>query len=372
MTLRLGGQPLPVIGTARVYVCGITPYDTTHLGHAATFVWTDVAARVLQHGGVNVEVCRNITDVDDHLLDQARAQGVSWRSLATQQTYRFEDDMQHLGVQRPTFEPQSHNYVGEVIALTAALLESGHAYERNGTVYFRGGGCHETAGLTRDEAIALAAERGGHPDDPAKDDPLDSAVWLRSEGDEPAWPSPWGDGRPGWHAECTAMALATLGPGIDVHGGGADLAFPHHAYEAAQAEAVTGVSPFARRWMRPGTVHIDGHKMAKSAGNLVFVHALLADWPPEAIRLLIIDRPWSEPWDWEPAKLDAAASRLDELQRSAGRPFHDETAQDAALAALEDDLDVPRALAIAGEAGGQALLEIGKLLGVLGTQARGD
>jgi cysteinyl-tRNA synthetase len=252
--VQIGGTRLPLMGTGRIYICGITPYDTTHLGHAAAFVWADMAARILRLTGHPVEVCRNITDVDDHLLLQAKVEGVPWKSLATQQSYRFEHDMDLLGIAHPAFEPRSHDHVDGVIALAAELLARGLAYERNGSVYFRGGAVHETAGLSRGEATSLATERGGHPDDPNKDDALDAALWVRSIGDEPAWPSPWAPGRPGWHAECTAMALTTFGATVDLHAGGADLAFPHHAYEAAQAEAFTGVHPFARSWMHVGTV----------------------------------------------------------------------------------------------------------------------
>jgi L-cysteine:1D-myo-inositol 2-amino-2-deoxy-alpha-D-glucopyranoside ligase len=188
--------------------------------------------------------------------------------------------MAALGVVRPTYEPRSRDYIDEVIALTQELLAQGAAYARNGSVYFRGADVAHGAGLDRDRAIALAREHGGHPDDPVKDDPLDEALWQRSVGDEPAWPSPWGLGRPGWRAECTAMSLATFGPTVDLHVGGADLAFPHHAYETAQAEAYTGVRPFARAWMHVGSVLVDGQKMAKSAANLVYVRDVLERFPP--------------------------------------------------------------------------------------------
>jgi len=362
--LRLAGQPLPIVGRARVYVCGITPYDTTHLGHAATFVWADAAVRLLRHLGRDVDVTRNITDVDDDLLAQARAQGVPWRSLATQQTYRFEDDVTRLGVLKPTFEPAAHDYVGEVVDLAAALLDGGAAYERDGTVYFRGTGVAEAAGLARDEALALAAERGGRPDDPAKDDPLDAVVWQASGADEPGWDSPWGRGRPGWHAECAAMALATLGAGIDLHGGGADLAFPHHAYEAALVEAAVGVRPFARAWLRAGTVLYEGAKMAKSAGNLVFVHDLLDRWPPEAIRLLILQRRWDEPWEFREDDLDAAADRVDRLHQLVHHGGAAPAPVDAVVAPLLDGLDVPSALAVAEASGGEAAGALCELLGL--------
>jgi cysteinyl-tRNA synthetase len=362
--LVIGGRRLPVLGRASCYVCGITPYDTTHLGHAATFVWADVAARVIRLAGAQVEVCRNITDVDDHLLVEAKATQVPWRSIATQETYRFARDMVDLGVSRPTFEPRSYDYVGEVISLVAELVSRGLAYPRDGSVYFRGSELHVAAGLEREEAIALARERGGHPDDPNKDDPLDAALWQHSIGDEPAWPSPWGPGRPGWHAECSAMALATLGPSIDLHVGGADLAFPHHAYEAAQAEGYSGVHPFVRAWMHVGTVMIDGQKMAKSTGNLVLVRDLLERWSPGALRLLILSRRWDEAWEFAESDLDRAAGQLDELWSRAAKPAGHGSATAEVDAALLADLDVARALEVANEAGGQVLRDLIALLGL--------
>lgn len=362
--LVLRGTRLAALGRARVYVCGITPYDTTHVGHAATFLWTDVAARVLRLTGCAVDVCRNVTDVDDSLLAAARTQGVSWRGLATQQTYRFERDMDALGVARPAFEPRSHDHVDEVVQLAAELLAAGSAYARNGSVYFRGAGVHDSAGLAREAALALAAEHGGHPDDPQKDDPLDAAVWVRSDGDDPAWPSPWGSGRPGWHAECTAMSLATFGASLDLHGGGAELAFPHHAYEAAQAEAFTGVRPFARAWLRAGTVRLAGEKMAKSAGNLVFVHDVLERWPAGALRLLVVSRRWDESWDFSEEALDRAAGRLEALRGRAGVPAGSPATAAEMGRRLLDDLDVAGALEVGEEAGGAALRELLSAVGI--------
>jgi cysteinyl-tRNA synthetase len=367
VALTIGGTRLPVLSRARVYVCGITPYDTTHVGHAATFLWTDLAARVLRLTGVEVDICRNVTDVDDHMLAAAADRGTSWRSLATQQTYRFERDMEELSVAKPAFEPRSHDHVDEVVLLAAELVVRGAAYQREGSIYFRAAGVHEAAGLSRGEALALAAAHGGHPDDPAKDDPLDAAVWVRSTGDEPAWPSPWGDGRPGWHAECSAMALSTFGPALDLHAGGADLAFPHHAYEAALCEAYTGVRPFARAWMRAGTVTVGGEKMAKSAGNLAFVSDVLERWPADALRLLVLSRRWDESWDFSEPALDGAAAALDRLRARATVAGGPPSAGPEVGRALFDDLDVPRALAVAGEAGGEVARE---LLVVLGLQAR--
>jgi cysteinyl-tRNA synthetase len=361
--LRLGGRPVPVVGRARCYVCGITPYDTTHLGHAATFVWGDVATRVLRHSGVDVEVCRNVTDVDDVLDAAAARAGARFDSFAAVQQFRFDRDMTALGVRRPTYEPRAHNHVAQVVALAEALLESGAAYRRGGSVWFRGGEVPARVGLDATSARALAREFGEDLDDVGsprgRDHWADVAVW-RAAGPgagttEPAWPSPWGEGRPGWHAECAAMALTTFGPSLDLHVGGADLRFPHHAYEATMAEAVTGVRPFARAWLHVGTVRVGGEKMAKSAGNLVLVSDVVERYPPAALRLLLIDRPWSRPWDFEPAALDRAAARLERLYAAAARGREGlASAAQAVTVALTSDLDVPAALAVAEEDGGGA------------------
>jgi len=362
--LRVAGAPLPMVGRARVYVCGITPYDVTHLGHAATFVWVDTAVRLLRHLGVETELCRNVTDVDDDLLRAARTAGAEYDTFALLQQYGFDHDMTALGVRRPTHEPRAHSFVREVVAVAAALLDADAAYAQAGSVYFRGAGVPQRAGLGREQALRLAAERGGKPDDPHKEDPLDVAVWEAAAAGEPAWPSPWGPGRPGWHAECTAMALTTYGPALDLHAGGDDLRFPHHAYEAAQAEAVTGVRPFARAWMHVGAVRIDGAKMAKSSGNLVLVSDLLGEHSAAAIRLLLLDRRWQEPWDHAPAALAAAEGTLERLYGAAGRPEVPGSAEDAVLAALREDLDVPSALALALEEGGQAARTLIQVLGL--------
>jgi len=362
--VTIGGRRLPLVGRARMYVCGITPYDTTHLGHASTFVWADVAARVLRHAGVTVEVCRNVTDVDDVLTTAARRAGSPYDSFAAVQQFYFEQDMAALGVQRVDHAPRAHNHVGEVIALTQALLDTGHAYTVDGAVFFRGDHVPARAGLDEATARALLAEYGDDPDDPRKHSPWDVVLWTPSEPGEPAWPSPWSSGRPGWHAECAAMALTTFGPALDLHGGGADLRFPHHAYESAMAEAVTGVRPFARAWLHVGIVRVDGVKMAKSTGNLVFTADLLRDHPTAALRLLLINRPWSADWDYSPAALEAAAAHLDRLHTATGRTTSSASAEEAAIRALLDDLNVPAALAIAEEEGGQTARTVLSVLGL--------
>jgi L-cysteine:1D-myo-inositol 2-amino-2-deoxy-alpha-D-glucopyranoside ligase len=351
-TLRLAGSPLATTGTARVYTCGITPYDVTHLGHAATFVWSDVLATVLGASGADVVTSRNVTDVDDVLTRAADARGRHYDEFALTQEFLFERDMQALGVHRPTHTPRARHHVAHVQHLAGALLVAGAAYERDGAVYFRGAGVPGRAGLDRDRAFELSTAFGDEPDDPRKDDPFDVAVWRPSGEADPRWPSPWGSGRPGWHAECAAMATATLGNAVDVLVGGEDLTYPHHAYQAAMVEAAAAVTPFARRQVHVGAVRRDGAKMAKSTGNLVLVADLLEQHAPAAVRLMLLDRRWNTAWDFEPRLVDAAAARLERLFAAAGRPA--DGGHEAVLAALLDDLDVPRALDVAEEEGGAA------------------
>lgn len=366
MSMRLGGEVVPMVGHVRMYVCGITPYDVTHVGHAATYIWSDLLDRVLRWHGHTVTIARNITDVDDTLYAEARRRGEAATMLATLQRASFEATMTALRVRHPDLAPSAAQHIGHVIQLASALLERDAAYERNGTVYARTAHAAAQSGVDRATALARAAEYHDAPDDPDKDDPLDVAVWqARDPGDRPAadevsWPSPWGDGRPGWHAECAAMVLALFGASVDIHCGGADLAFPHHACEAALAESVTGVTPFSRAWFRAGVVSIDGAKMAKSAGNLVLVDDLLRRHSPGAVRLLCLNRRWAEPWRWDAAALDDAEATLERLYSAASRPGMAPGAA-AVPQALLDDLDVPRALAVALEDGGQAartLIEI--------------
>ena len=352
--LRLAGAPLPVLGTARVYTCGITPYDVTHLGHAATFVWADALRGVLEMAGAEVISSRNVTDVDDVLTRAADAKGRHYDEFALSQEFLFERDMEALAVHRPTHAPRARYYITHVQQLTAALLAGGRAYEREGHVFFRGADVPGQAGLDRAAALALSEAFGDAPGDPLREDPFDVPLWRPSGETDPAWPSPWGWGRPGWHAECAAMAAATLGSAVDVLVGGEDLTFPHHAYQAAMVEAAVSVAPFARRMLHVGAVSQDGAKMAKSTGNLTLVADLLETAPAAAVRLMLLDRRWSEGWEYRPELLAAATDALHELYAAAARPGTTDAAEEQVVAALLDDLDVPRALAAATEAGGAA------------------
>ena len=361
----LAGVRLELLDRARVYACGITPYDVTHLGHAATFTWVDTLVRTLRFLGVEPEVCRNVTDVDDVLDAAAGRAGAAYDTFAAIQQFQFDRDMAALNVRSPDHEPRAHRYVEQVMRLAAGLVDTGAAYARDGSVFLRGGDVASRAGLDRVAALRLSREFAGRPEDPAKVDPLDVAVWQASEPGHPAWDSPWGPGRPGWHAECAAMAMSVFGPAVDVHAGGADLRYPHHAYHAAMAEAFTGVRPYARAWLHVGTVTIDGAKMAKSAGNLVLLDELLAGHPAAAVRLMILDRPWAESWDYHPGLLAAAQARLDSLYRAAARTGSAEPAALAELARLLAlDLDVPAALDVAIDSGGGPARTLAAILGL--------
>ena len=363
--LVLAGRRLPVLDRARIYVCGITPYDVTHLGHAATFVWVDALSRALSFLGAEPEVCRNVTDVDDVLDAAAVRAGAPYDSFAAVQQYYFEQDMAALNVRPPSHEPRAHRYVQQVIRLAEGLLDADAAYQHGDSVYFRGRAAADRAGLGQAEAVRLSAEYGGRPDDAAKEDPLDVAVWQAGEPGHPSWESPWGPGRPGWHAECAAMALSVFGVGVDVHAGGRDLRFPHHAYHAAMAESFTGVRPYARAWLHAGTVTTGGVKMAKSAGNLVLVSHLLAAYPAAAIRLMILDRSWSDDWDYRPDLLDAAAGRLESLYSAAGRTVPASPGDRAVIGRLlAADLNVRAVLDAAIETGGAAARTAARVLGL--------
>jgi len=302
--------------------------------------------------------CRNVTHVDDVFTRAAVGRGRHYDEFALEQEYLFCRDMAALRVRRHEHEPRARHHVGRVVQLASALLVTGRAYQRNGAVYFRGADVPTKTGLTLDRAAELATEFGDRADDPERDDDRDDLfdvpVWRPSADDQPGWPSPWGRGRPGWHAECAAIALGVLGPAVDILAGGADLAFPHQAYQAAMVEAATGVGPFARAEFPVGTVTIDGAKMAKSADNLVLVSDLLGDHPATAVRLLLLNRPWQQAWDFRVGDIAAQAAQLDRLYSAAGTARTSHAAIDAVTAALIDDLDVPAALAIGEESGGDA------------------
>jgi L-cysteine:1D-myo-inositol 2-amino-2-deoxy-alpha-D-glucopyranoside ligase len=354
-------QPLePVDRPVGVYVCGITPYDTTHLGHAFTFVAFDVLVRALRAAGQPVRYVQNVTDVDDDIIRRARELGTTWDQLATTETDLYEADMAALNVRPPDVFPRASQTIAKIVLLVRKLEAQGHAYQRDGHVYFRVGSVTDYGRLSRfsrEEMIKLSARRGADPNDPRKQDPLDFVLWQASAPGEPRWESPWGEGRPGWHIECSAMALEHLGPQVDVHGGGSDLIFPHHESEIAQSESVTGVRPFARIWVHVGMLRYQGEKMSKSLRNLVLVGDLLRRYDADSIRVLLLRHHYREPWDYTEDQLEDAAAWTQRLRQAARGPGDGSGDSPRAVrVALEDDLDAPRALRVLEDAvtGGDA------------------
>jgi len=360
-------EPGPVV---TMYTCGITPYDATHLGHAATYVTYDVLQRRLRDLGHETRCVRNVTDVDDDLLRKARELGVHYLDLAAAETARFDADMVALNVIECWSEPRATSAIADIRGFIGMVLENGHAYVSGGSVYFDVSTVDtfgQISHYTRDEMIELARQHGGNPDDPNKRDPLDFVLWQPSAPDEPAWESLWGPGRPGWHIECSALALRELDTTIDLHGGGSDLIFPHHECEAAQSEAATGV-PFVRHWMHQAMVRMDGEKMSKSLGNLVFISELRKTYDTRAIRLGIVAHHYRDSWSWNDEIMPAAADRLEAwLATSSVEGVADsDSALDEVRARLDDDLDTPGAVAVidAAVARGESVVRAAALLGV--------
>ncbi len=364
--LRVESEPIGV------YVCGITPYDTTHLGHAFTYVAFDVLVRTLRAAGHRVRYVQNVTDVDDEIMKRARELGTSWDRLAGEETALYQADMAALNVLPPDVFPRASESIPRIIALVARLLAQGHAYVGGGNVYFRINSRADYGRLSRlprERMIELSAERGADPDDPHKHDPLDFLLWQRSAPDEPSWESPWGAGRPGWHIECSAMALQFLGDQLDIHGGGHDLVFPHHESEIAQSESATGVSPFARIWMHVGMLRYQGEKMSKSLRNLVLVRDLLGRYDADSVRVLLLGHHYRQPWEYSEDLLQSAAGRVATLKRQVASLPDDPGMgrADEVAAALADDLDTPRALSAleaAVQAGAPGWRTAAELLGL--------
>src|SRR5204863_542888 len=294
----------------RMYVCGITPYDSTHLGHAATYLTYDLLVRRLEDLGHGVRMVRNITDVDDSILPKARELGVPYLELAAAETARFRSDMAALEMRPPVAEPRATEAVPQIIDCVGRLLDKAKAYISGGSVYFDVSTFPDFGKLSHypeDRMIKLARSRGGNPDDPHRRAPLDFVLWQPSLTDEPAWRAPFGAGRPGWHIECSCMVLHEHGPTIDLHGGGTDLIFPHHECEIAQSESLTG-EPCARHWMHSAMVSYEGEKMSKSLGNLVFVSDLLKQADARAVRLALMQHHYRSGFEWYDSEIEEGSA----------------------------------------------------------------
>jgi len=333
-----------------IYVCGITPYDATHMGHAATYVAFDTLIRLWQAAGAKVTYAQNVTDVDDPLIERALATGQNWQDIALEQTELFKCDMVALRVIPPAHYVGAVESIGLVVKQVQKLKESGTVYDLDGDLYYRMGKSNmlgQVAHLSRHDMIDLFSQRGGDPHNDGKEDPLDPLLWRHERENDPAWQTELGSGRPGWHIECAAIAVEYLGASIDVQGGGSDLKFPHHEMSAAHAQSATGVQPFAKTFMHTGMVWLDGHKMSKSLGNLVFVSRLTAGGTdPMAIRLAILAHHYREDWEWTPSGLALAEERLQLWRTALGRNTSVADCAEGIANLLANDLDTPSALAL--------------------------
>jgi L-cysteine:1D-myo-inositol 2-amino-2-deoxy-alpha-D-glucopyranoside ligase len=354
-----------------MYTCGITPYDSTHLGHAATYLAYDVLQRRLIDLGHRVTCVRNVTDVDDPLFEKARQLGVHYLDLAAGEEARFEADMDALNALPVASRPRASSAIADIRGFIGMVIDRGYAYQAGGSVFFdvskfdRFG---TVSHYSRERMIELARQRGGDVDNPAKRDPLDFVLWQPSEHDEPSWDTLWGPGRPGWHIECSALALRELGSTIHLHGGGSDLIYPHHECERAQSEAATG-EPFVQHWMHTALISKDGEKMSKSLGNLVFVDALRKEWDAAAIRLAIIGHHYRVEWEWDETLMPEAQARLEGWRTASRRRGSDDDLLRVVRERLDDDLDTPGAFAAidaaAVDGSGAAVAAAAELLGVL-------
>ena len=337
-------EPGPIV---RMYICGITPYDSTHLGHASTYLTYDLLIRRLEDLGYEVQMVRNVTDVDDSILPKARELGIDFLELAATEMARFHGDMEALNTRPPIAEPRATESIEPIVDLIERLRDEGHTYTKEGITWFDVSTTPEfgrLSGYAEDTMLTLAEERGGTPDDVRQRNPLDFILWQPSADDEPSWESPFGTGRPGWHIECSAMSWAQFGETLDIHGGGTDLIFPHHECESVQSERGYG-APLARHWMHSGMVAYQGTKMSKSLGNLVFVSDLVASHSPQAVRLALMGHHYRDDWEWFDGDIDDGQERFDRIVAAIahGAGPDPEPTLAAVRAALDDDLDAPTA-----------------------------
>jgi L-cysteine:1D-myo-inositol 2-amino-2-deoxy-alpha-D-glucopyranoside ligase len=345
----------PYRQAATVYVCGITPYDTTHLGHAFTYTAFDILIRYLEYQGQAVRYVQNVTDIDDDILRKAREVGEDWDALGNRWTAHFIQDMQTLNVRPPDYYPRATDVIPDIIVTVQKLLEAGVAYESEGNVYFHIDAWSEYGKLSRldrAEMLPIANARGNNPDDPRKRNPMDFVLWQAQTPGEPAWDSPWGPGRPGWHIECSTMATRFLGETIDIHGGGGDLIFPHHESEIAQAEPLmNGNTSFTRFWLHTAMVYHEGEKMSKSLGNLVMARDLLETYSPDALRLYLGSHHYRQVWSHSDAELEQAEQLAQKLRTAVtitggqGASLDPTPAKTNFEEALANDLDTSTALA---------------------------
>lgn len=386
-------QPFNPDDPVQMYVCGITPYDTTHIGHAFTYASMDILLRYLEMRGLEVHYVQNVTDIDDDILRKAKEVGEDWKELGNRWTRHYIQDMKDLNVCPPNNYPRATEVIPQIVDHVESLLDEGVAYEANGNVYYSvdswprfGRMCK----LPPEEMLPIANERGNNPDDPHKRNPLDFVLWQAQAEGEPAWESPWGMGRPGWHIECSTMATEYLENPIDIHGGGDDLRFPHHECEIAQVEPVTDEKPFVRFWMHTAMVRFQGEKMSKSLGNLVMIRDLLEDYSADAIRLYLGSHHYRNPWEYEEKDLrqyEKLASKISKALATSsgdGVPLESEPYWASFVRDMDNDLHTPGALevvrnlveaiedaALAGRDVGEAQMALRKMVSIFGVRVNG-
>ncbi|MBI2328027.1 cysteine--tRNA ligase [Candidatus Curtissbacteria bacterium] len=375
-----------------IYVCGITPYDTTHLGHAFTFLIYDVLVRYLRFLGRDVTYVQNVTDIDDDILIKAKSLGISWQTLGKNETQRHLKNMRTLGALRPDFYPKATEHISSMIQIIELLLRNGLAYKKNGSVYFDVKSDKKFGKLSKlpyRAMLTIANDRGNFPLDPKKRDPLDFVLWQDGKVGEPTWDSPWGHGRPGWHIECSAMSMRYLGPTLTIHGGGEDLIFPHHEAEIAQSENYSG-KKFAKFWMYTGMVYCEGKKMSKSLGNMIFIDDLLKKYSASTIRIYLLWHHYRSSWNYREEDLKNAKKIAVILEASGNsrRPIRSKTQETLSLrsrmscgevkktlpdffAAMDDDLNIGKAIKILIDyvklknANAAVVAKCGKILGLI-------
>jgi cysteinyl-tRNA synthetase len=335
-------------GEVKIYVCGVTPYDDCHIGHAMSYIVFDVVRRYLEYLGHQVKYVQNFTDIDDKIIARANAQGISTQELSGRFIERYFVDMDDLNIQQAHVYPRATQEIPRIIEIIQALVNKGHAYPSDGSVYFRVRSKPDYGKLSHRRLDDMRPEG----EEGSKEHPLDFALWKATKPGEPAWESPWGLGRPGWHIECSAMSLTYLGTTLDIHGGGQDLIFPHHENEIAQSESYSG-APFVRYWMHNGLLQLGTEKMSKSLGNLITVREALERYGADALRLFVLSSHYRSPLTYSEEVVDAASKGVERLRQAAQPVNADnrEPAPDAEpyrkrfIEAMDDDFGTPQAVA---------------------------
>jgi len=373
---------LPQGDEVKMYVCGVTPYDDSHIGHAMSYVIFDVIRRYLKFRDYKVKYVQNVTDIDDKIIDRANKLGIPPAELAKKFTDSYFEDMDALNIKRADVYPKATGEIAKIIEVIAGLIDKGFAYPAGGSVYFRvrkdpdyGKLSHRSLDAMMSGECAIGSEE--------KEDPMDFALWKASKPGEPFWESPWGEGRPGWHIECSAMSLRYLGEQIDIHGGGQDLIFPHHENEIAQSESFTGQKPFVKYWLHNGLVQLGEDKMSKSLGNLVTIKQALTKYSPDAIRIFILNSHYRSPLKYSEEGLEAAEKAVERLRRAVsrddpggGEAFDAKSYRKQFTDSMDDDFNTAQALgtlfdlASAINQAGDAGVSIGKAQGTLVSLAR--